>query len=328
MTTTFYPGSLQWLGLAKETVSGTAEAAPTMWIPVKSPKWAPTVTPLTDDGMRGMMGTDYAFEQGMRHDTLTYDCYLYPSLVFPHMIAILGGADTLTGSSDPYTHATSLYNGSGTDNAQPPSYTGFLAMGDKTVQIPGMRGVEMKIDIKADALPTLSASWDGLAGSFIANPTNTPTTDKPMPSWTATTTVGGSQLDTASDVSLDYKRDTKPVIVLSGVQSPIAISSGGLTATGSITAVWQGTTGTYIADMLANTQPSLTVALYGDGDSTHPLTFQHSVVAFSKSEPSGGSSGWMELATDFTAIMNATDSTSTTESPVKCTLQSAQSTAF
>lgn len=328
MTTTFYPGSLQWLGLAKETVSGTAQAAPTMWIPVKSPKWTPTVTPLTDDGMRGMMGTDYGLQQGMRHDTLSYDCYLYPSLIFPHLMAILGGTDTVTGTVAPYTHSISLYNGSGTDNAQPPSYTGFLAMGDKTVQIPGMRASEMKIDIKADALPTLSASWDGMAGSFITNPVNTPSTDTPMPSWTATTTVGGVALSTASDVSLDYKRDTKPIIVLSGVQSPIEISAGALTATGSITAVWQGTTGTYMVDMLANTQPSFVLALNPAGDSTHSLTLQHTKVAYTKAEPSGGSSGWMELATDFTALMNATDGSATSMSPFKAVLVSTQQTAY
>lgn len=327
MTTTFYPSALQWLGLAKEATYGTPVATPTLWIPVKSPKWTPTITPLTDDGLRGMMGTDYGMQQGMRHDTLSYDTYLYPSLVFPHLMAILGSPDTVTGTAAPYTHTTSLYNGSGTDNAEPPSYTGFLAMGDKTMQIPGMRASEMKFDIKADALPTLSASWDGMSGSFIANPVNTPTTDTPMPSWTATTTIGGVAQSTASDVSLDYKRDVKPIIVLSGIQSPVQISSGALTATGSVTSVWQGTTGTYITDLLANTQPALTVALTPAGDAVHSMTFQHSRVAFTKGEPSGGSSGWMELASDFTAIMNATDG-GTSMSPVKAILVSTQSTAF
>lgn len=37
MPISFYPGNLQWLGLAKEVTYGTAIAAPTIWVPVEGP---------------------------------------------------------------------------------------------------------------------------------------------------------------------------------------------------------------------------------------------------------------------------------------------------
>src|SRR5438067_101494 len=96
MTNTPRPGSQQWLGLAKESTYGTAIAAPTIWIPVDSPKWEPKVTPLVDNGLRGDMGTDYGQTQGMRHDELGYKTLVYADTIFPHLMAILGGTDTVT----------------------------------------------------------------------------------------------------------------------------------------------------------------------------------------------------------------------------------------
>ncbi|WP_284984298.1 phage tail tube protein [Arthrobacter sp. efr-133-TYG-118] len=96
MTNTPRPGSQQWFGLAKETTYGVPVAAPTMWIPVDTPSWEPKKTPLVDNGLRGMMGTDYGQTQGMRHDELSYKTLIYADTVFPHLMAMLGGTDNVT----------------------------------------------------------------------------------------------------------------------------------------------------------------------------------------------------------------------------------------
>lgn len=96
MTTTPRPGSQQWFGYAKETTYGVPVAAPTMWVPVDSPKWEPKVTPLVDQALRGMMGTDFGQTQGMRHDELSYKTMIFADSIFPHLVAILGGTDTVT----------------------------------------------------------------------------------------------------------------------------------------------------------------------------------------------------------------------------------------
>lgn len=330
MPTTPRPGSQQWLGLAKETTYGTAVATPTMWIPVDSPKWEPKVTPLTDNALRGMMGTDYGQTQGMRYDELSYKTMIYADSIFPHLIAILGGADTITGAADPYTHATSLNNQASTTlNGQPPSYTGFLYQLDgKVVQIPGMIISSLKITIKADTLPTVDATWMGLPGAFITAPTNTPSTVPPMPPFTTTITVGGVAATKYSDCSFDIKRATEAVPVLNGTQSPLAIFAGPLTVTGSLLAIYEGSTDADLVRLLANTQPTLSVAIYQQADATHPLTLLCSKIAYDSSAPAGSNTSYATIASNFKAIMNATDALDGKLSPIKATILNAQSTAY
>lgn len=330
MPTTPRPGSQQWLGLAKETTYGTPVATPTMWIPVDSPKWEPKVTPLVDQALRGYMGTDYGQTQGMRYDELSYKTMIYADSIFPHLIAILGGADTLTGAADPYTHATSLNNAASTTlNGQPPSYTGFLYQLDgKVVQIPGMIISGLKISIKANTLPTVDATWMGLPGAFITAPTNTPSTVPPMPPFTTSITVGGVAATKYSDCSLDIKRAAEAVPVLNGSQSPLSIFAGPLSVSGSLLAIYEGSTDADLVRLLANTQPTLSVAIYQQGDATHPLTLQCSKIAYDSSAPAGSNSSYATISSNFKALMNTTDALDGKLSPIKATILNAQSTAY
>ncbi|WP_427130307.1 phage tail tube protein [Pseudarthrobacter sp. S9] len=324
------PGSQQWFGLAKETTYGTPVATPTMWIPVDSPKWEPKVTPLVDQALRGMMGTDYGQAQGMRHDELSYKTMIYADTIFPHLMAILGGTDTMTGTTPTVTHAVSLNNTSSSTLAgQPSSYTGFLYQLDgKVVQIPGMVISDLKITFKADTLPTVDATWIGLPGAFITAPTNTPSTLPPMPPFTATITVGGVAATQYSDCSFDIKRSTAPVAVLNGTQSPLAIFAGPLSVSGSLLAIYQGTADTDLAALLSNTQPTLSVALYQQGDATHPLTLQCSKIAYDSAAPAGSNTSFATIATSFKALMNSTDALDGKLSPIQAKIINAQSTAY
>ncbi|MGN6724115.1 MAG: phage tail tube protein [Marmoricola sp.] len=329
MTTTYLPGNKQWLGLAKETTYGTPVATPTIWIPVDTPVWKPVVTPLVDQALRGDMGTDFGQTQGMRHDELTYKTYIYQDSAFPHFLAALGNPDTVVGTATPYTHKTSLYNGSTSNNAQPPSYTGFLYQVDgKVVQIPGMVIGDVKVTIKADTLPTIDVQWLGLPGAFITAPSNTPSTLQPYPPFTASVTLGGTALNAESDITIDIKRNTAAIPVLNGTQSPLAIFGGPVTVTGTLGAIYQGTTDTHLTDFLANTQPALVLAITPQGVSAQPLTFQMSKVAFDTAEPAGSNSSWMTLQSNFKALMNATDALDGNLSPIQVQLTNATATPF
>lgn len=330
MTNTPRPGSQQWLGLAKETTYGTPIAAPTMWIPVDSPKWDPNVTALTDQALRGMMATDYGQTQGMRYDTLSYKTMIYADTIMPHLIAILGGADTITGTAPTVTHAVSLNNAASTTlNGQPPSYTGFLYQLDgKVVQIPGMVISDLKISIKANTLPTVDATWMGLPGVFITAPTNTPSTVPPMPPFTASITVGGVTATQYSDCSFDIKRASEAVPVLNGTQSPLAIFAGPLTVSGSLLAIYQGSADADLTNLLTNAQPTLSVAIYQQGDATHPLTFQCSKIAYDTASPSGSNTSYATIASGFKAIANATDALDGKLSPIQAKLINTTVTPF
>jgi hypothetical protein len=327
--TNFYPSNLQWVGIAKESTYGTAIAAPTMWIPVYAPKYKSTITPLKDKFLRGSMAETYQQQAGMRHDELTYKTYFYLDTIYPHFLALLGNADTVSGTGDPYTHKTSLYNGSGTNGAQPPSYTLFWAdAAGKVQQIPGAIIGSAKVSLAADALTSLEISWTGLPASTITPPTNTPSAIKPMPSWNSTITLGGVAASKYSAVELTFKRAVEVIPTITGSQAPFAVFGGPVGVTGSLTGVFQNATiDTDWTNYLANTQPVLSVKAAPPADSTHGITFQMSQVAYDITEVSG-TNKWQEVKATIEAMANATDSLSGSFSPAQVILTTTVSTSY
>lgn len=327
--TNFYPSNLQWVGLAKETTYGVAISAPTIWVPVEAPKYTANITPLKDKNLRGSMAETYQQQQGLRHDELSYKTYFYMDSVYPHFLALLGNADTVTGSGDPYTHKTALYNGSGTNAAQPPSYTLFWAdAAGKVQQIPGAIPSVVKASLSADALSALDVTWVGLPATTITPPTNTPSALKPMPSWNSTITLGGTASTAYSAIDLEFKRATEIIPTITGSQTPFAVFGGPVSVTGSLTAVFQNAaTDANWTNYLANNQPVLSVKVAPPGDSTHYLTMQMSQVAFDKTEVSG-TNKWQEVKATVEALANSTDALSGGFSPAQVILLSTQSTAY
>lgn len=331
MTTNFYPANLQWVGFAKEVTYGVAVTPPTIWVPVDggSLKWKPDMAVLPDQAYRGLMASDYQQVQGMRSDTLAYKAYPYMDSVYsPHFLAAFGKPDTVTGSSDPWTHKTALYNGSGTDSAQPPSFTAYWhdASG-KAQQTPGCMIDSLKITVAVDNLITLEPTWRGMPSTAVTAPVNTPSTNKPMPSWNALLTVGGA-FAAARSIDITYSRNTEAVQTINNSQSPLAVGAFDLGVAGNLNAVFQGSQAdVLLADFLANTQPVLTLKIAPAGDAVHSLTLQHSLVALDSAEPQG-SAKWMEIQSAFKGLANATDALDSKQSPGQAIFLTSTSTAF
>ncbi len=324
MPLTLTAGNLQWLGLKKEAVSGTAETVPTIFIPIDGPKWGAKISTLSDTALRGFMATDYMQVQGSRNDEVSYKTYMYPTAAFTHLRAILGGTDTVTGAADPWTHKVSLLN----TNALP-TYTLFLAMGDgNTLRVPGCVLSGVKVNIKANELPSLDISWSGLPGTIVASPTNTPSTEAPMPPYTAAITVAGANLGKYTDLALDFKRSVAPVNTLNGSISPDSIYPGVLSVTGSMTAVFSGTADSDLTAFLANTQPILSLTINPQGDAVHTVNLTCSKIAYDSVDPQGSSTSFMTVATSFKALLNTTDATDGKQSPGSVSLKNAAATAL
>lgn len=83
------------IGVGIETTKGTP-AATLSWMPVKSPKYKPSLTMITDDTLQGSMVQTYGLVPGLRFDSHGWDSY--PTFdTFPVMLrAVLGSADTMT----------------------------------------------------------------------------------------------------------------------------------------------------------------------------------------------------------------------------------------
>ena len=327
MAINFYPANLQWVGAARESVYGTPITAPTFWIPAEAPKWIPEIAVFQDTALRGSMGAEFQQIQGLRSDKLTYSSYPYMDTIYQHAMAMFGNPDTVTGAGDPYTHKTSLYNGSGSNSAQPPSYTLFYIDGAGSCwQIPGAVASNFKINLDVGQLVKFDYEWIGLPATRITVPTNTPDTNKPWPSWNSTITIGGSAVTYYSALSLDYKRNTKPLPTITGTQTPAAIYAGELAVSGDLTAVYQGNASGDLPAFLANTQPALVIKTAPASDVTHSLTLQHSVVAYDSSAPEGASE-WMEIKSKVRCLTNPTDGL-TGQSPVQATFLTPTAAAF
>lgn len=328
MVFTVTPGNLQWFGIAKETVSGVAQATPTLFFGVNNPKFTPKPTVLVDQTLRGNMGMDQQQIQGMTFDEIAGQTFIYSDSAYALLLAMFGNPDTIVGAADPYAHSTSLYNAQAT-GAQPSTYTTFLYHGNgKVRQTPGCVLTDLKVDIKVEQIPTIDFTFNGLPGAWIAAPTNTPSTVQPMPTWTAVISVAGNTISKYSQITCDYKRGTKPLPVLNGSQSPIAIYAGEMSVALNLDAVYQGgLADNDVANLIANTQPAITVAISPAGDAVHTLTLQHSVCAYDTVTPGGTNSGWMTVQSTLKALTNATDGLGGA-SPAKVTYRSAQSTAY
>lgn len=330
MPPNYFPTNLQWIGAARETTYGVPIATPAFYIPVdaSSINWTPDQNPLTDTYTRGGMSGEWQQQMGMRKDTLSYKTYLYLDSAYQHFLATFGRPDTVTGSADPWTHKTSIENGVSNAAAQPQSYTLFYTdAAGKTWQIPGCMISELKLTVKVDELTTIEPTWMGMPAVAITPPTNTPSTNKPMPSWNSVISIAGAGDLRRSEVALTYKRDTSEIPTINGTQSPLAIFSGVLTVSGTLTGVYQGSTDGDLVDYLTNVQPAMTVKCSPVGDAVHSLTLQHSVVAFDASSPQG-SNKWMEISSTIKALANPTDALDSKQSPGQAIFLTTATTAF
>lgn len=327
MTTTFYPGNKQFLAGAKETTPGVAAAAPTFWIPIIDPKHTPKQDVSVDDALRGTMVLEHAQITMMEHGELQYKTYLYADSIMQHCMAALGNADTVTGTG-PYTHKTSVYNGNGSDSSQPPTYTLWLFEGDKCAQFVGSKISNLKFDFKANDKPTMEVTWVSMPETYVAAVTNTPTTLKPYTPVSVSITYNGTALPQGTDVTVEIKRNAKPIPVLNGTAAPLAIYADAIQTSGQLTSVFQGSTDPQYTALTAGTSAPLVITANAPGDATHPFTIQMSTVEFETADPQPSNSQWLTIQSNYKATGNATDALDAKESTVQVILLNAASTPF
>jgi hypothetical protein len=305
MTVTFGASPLQWVGVARETTYGTPVAAPTDWIPSNTPVWTPKPVIFVDDNLRGTMAPQAQQVQGLRSDTVTFKTFLYIDSTYFLLRSALGLPDVVTGTGAPYTHKTSVQSG---NNGQPAGTTVFYydAQG-KSWQMPGAQIDSIKITGAIGALVTVDVTYMGLPAIPIAPPTNTPSLQQPDPSWNTTITVASTSMLNKSSFEWDISRGAYVVEAINGTQTPPAIGTGACIITGSIDAIYQGSTDTDLVNLLTNVQPAMTIVIAPVGDAVHTITFQTTVVAYDAIAISDGGGKYMQIKSTVKALTNATD---------------------
>lgn len=324
--TTFAAANLQWVGLAPETTYGTAIAVPAVFVPVDTPAWTSPIESIDDTALRGSMAVNYARQNGLRYEQLTFKTNCYIDSAYYLLRAMLGVADTITGTPPTVTHKTSLLSAS---NGQPQSTTLFYCDGaGKAWQIPGAQMTDLKLTVKTSGLVELQATFQGLPATAITPPANTPTTAAPMPAYDTTISVGGTLYSKYSEIDLEWKRGTKMIPTVTGTQTPFAIFAGPLSVAGTFDGVYQGSTDNDLVANLTNQQPALIITMVAPTDLTHTLAVQCSKVAYDDAQVSG-TNEWMSVKSTLTAIATAADvAAGGNLSPTLATLINTTSTAI
>ena len=224
-----------YVGIAKETTKGTAEA-PTDFIPVAKDSFKPVdvVDSLFDTGLRGSNVMNYNRIPGRTRSTVDFGGSVFADTIGYAIAGVMGTCAT-TGASAPYTHTISLTNSltSGTDT-QPISYTitDFYAVDVRSY--PGCQFSDFNLKFNADGMLEYDTKTTGYSSEVVSDPTPTFSTVLPTPVWQGTVSIGGSAVSNAMEGSIAMKRNATPIYGISQTQDPYQVFLGALEVTGTI----------------------------------------------------------------------------------------------
>lgn len=320
-----YANSSSWTGMALETVRGTPAAAPTLWVPSKTPKITPMITEVNDDGLRGSAVTVYDMIPTVRHDEYSFTCLAYVDTLPALMRALLGSADTITGTAAPYTHTMSLLNNDPLDGNQPPSYTFFDYDGYLVRILAGGQVDEVSFKFTATGLVELSVKVLALPYTTTGTvPSTTFSTVEAAPSWSCTASLNAATPPIV-DGELDFKRGVKPIHTL-GQQSPYRLWAGPLDVTGKLTVINSADTEQNL--YLNNTQFPLNLTFNPPTSAADSFAFKMQTVKARTSAQERGSDGIITTALELQPLPNSTNATSGGVCPVEFVALTSQSTTY
>ncbi len=324
-----YANASSWMGLAIETTRGTAAAAPSVFVPVKSPKIQPVLTTVDNDSVIGSMVQVIDQITTVRHDEYTFTCMAYLDTL-PHLLrGLLGSPDTLVGTASPYTHTLSLLNNDPTNGNQPPSYTFFDYDGFTLRTMAGGQVDEIGIKFTATGLVELTVKVQTMpyvAGGSV--PSTAFSTVSAAPSWSCTASVNSVSTVPIVDGTLSFKRAVKALHTL-GQQSPYRLFAGPLDASGGqLTIIHKDDSVQNLG--LAGTAFPLVLTFNPPANAGQSFAFQMSTVKASQTHQERGGDGVMITQIDLKALPNATDATTAGGgvSAVKVTIVNSQSVAY
>jgi hypothetical protein len=320
-----YASAKQFLGVAKETVHGTA-VAPTTTMPVE--EFAPdqTFEQLKDTSWRGHLGANSGIVQGVTKTEFDMKGPVYGDTLGHLLLNILGGLTT-TGTS-PNVHEFSLLN---SNQGQPPSHTFTHYQGPAATvgarRVSGACLSELALKWNAESeLFTLEAKGTGWGTSLPPSaPVAAPSTLPPLASWRAKLGVGGpaaaaTLVKNVSEAEFSIKRNLKPYYTLSGDQNPYVIARGTVEVAGKMTFIADSEKP--FLDYLNHTQPALQIVI-GNGLTGADLIEVKVDIAkasYSSSKFAGGNEA-VEYETEWEAVSTVTNAgASGGMSPCKITL--------
>jgi len=263
-TPTTYPTSKQFLGLAKETVQGTAVTPSTYWTPIDNftPEDKPTW--LDVKSMYNDMADTHGRVQGVMHTEFEAAFPLFMDGL-PHLLYNILG-ELSTAGTLPNVHSIDLLN-SGT--AQPPSHTFVHWQGlPATTQARVYAGAclsELTVSGNSES-SLLSVTCKGLAYPSSIYPTSAPvptySTVLPQAAWRYQIGLGGTVAGAPNakirDWSFTITRELRAEWTAQNSQSPYIIQRGKVSTSGALT-VAVPSDETEFLYLINNTQPQMQI---------------------------------------------------------------------
>jgi hypothetical protein len=303
-------------------VATAAADAPVDYLPVTSFDGQDIITPLEDKNYRGSLVDTYDLLQGPSHGEYNTagDFIADP---FGYLAGCFFGDVATTGSSAPFSHVFSTLN---TGNGQPRTVT--LTDIEPVQPRAYPRCLVSALSIMFDAQKQLgwTAKLVGFNSGPVGQPTKSFTTDRIVPTWVGSTTIGGTYNPTLQSGQIDLSRNITIIDTVDGTQSPYSIWVGPVVATGKFTLVYEDET--QLKNYLNNSQPSLVLDwITGASSALRELKLQITRCAYSAVQKAR-TGDLITLDVSFSSLANTTDAgASGGYSPVKLTLQSSKPAA-
>lgn len=310
------PSYASFLGIAKETVIGTA-VAPTNFLPVKTMTPMDKLTLLADEGLRGAPAKTYNHLPGPLWAEYEFGGDAFADGIGWPIVGVLGDV-TVTGAGAPYTTtAAVLCSG----NLQPPTYT--LTDWNSAItgyQLAGCRFSEVGLKFAGNGKLEFTAKATALTNATTSKPTFSNPTTSLFAGWQGVCQVGGSTVTYVVDGEVTIKRTVEVIDTADGSQAPYALFAGDVDVTGKATVVMENDT--LRTTYTAGTQTTLDFNfLQGAGAATQQIKLHMSNVYLTDAKVTRGKA-FAELEIPFVADFNATDiGASGGYSPIKATLQ-------
>lgn len=298
---TLVPSYRSLLGIAKETVEGTA-VPPTFFLRPTGMKPAIKQSYLADLGMRGAMAKTYDQVQGPFSADYEVDADLRLGEVGWFLAGVLGDVAT-TGSSDPYTTTFALLN---SGQGQPPTYTLTDFNGENARAYAGCRFSDVSFKFAAAGLATVTAKAVGRTFATATTPVPSFSAYPVQAAWQAAVSLAGSAAVKVSDAQIDLKRTVTATPNL-GIQAPGDIyADGDFDVTGTLTVMYDTALGETVYGYYL-TQGALPLIVTLANGANRSLTLTMSQVQIDDATLTRGAGKYAELACKFTAHADTTD---------------------
>lgn len=285
-----------FVGIGKETTYGTPVAA-TIFVPASTIASEDVKNYVPVTVYEGSAVNSYGQIPTQGWSTFNYDGPVFMDNVGYAFKSLLG--DETTTGSGPFVHVLSTLN---TAPMQPQSYTLVDYNGFEARSFPGCLCSQVEVNYAANALLTYSAQWMGLPSSAVTKPTQSFSAKTAVAAYKGVVTIAGSATAIVESATITFTRTVNPIIAINASTSPVAQFAADVSATGSMTIIYEDDT--FLTPMLNGTAQSIEFSVTNGADI---LDIKGTSGLFTKAPVTRGGNGWMEVTVDFTLVANSTD---------------------